>query len=405
MDGYLHFLELARNRQKKYYDAHKDAVKQKKKDERKELKDLRERFAGLGVNADAPICNECSQGNAPAPARRGRQANNAVAPVPVPVVPVVVPVPKRGAKSKFDEESVIKALQDATDFKSEATRKNYISNLKGIFRITKCPTLPKCLANFNQIKKSIEEGLQVNKKPYSLNSKKGFFQAIVYVIDHLHIPVDDATKEKYRVLMQVYVGKSKEQTDHRKTDPQYAVMPFSTYMDKIKAEFGDKSKQFLIASMYNEVTVRDDFNLEIVSSERDVKTNTEQNYLVVPRLVKNNCTVVVQSYKTDKKYGPIKVKTTTVLSKQIREWMQTNNLTDGNKLFPNKTLSDFVSTMNKSIGAMTGGINYIRQSKISEVLSKQVMTEEDRIRFGRRMGHSPLAQLKYVRAVKWDDNE
>jgi hypothetical protein len=61
--------------------------------------------------------------------------------------------------------------------------------------------------------------------------------------------------------------------------------------------------------------------------------------------------------------------------------------------------------MNKSIGAMTGGINYIRQSKISEVLSKHVMKDEDRILFGRRMGHSPLAQLKYVRSLKWGEDE
>jgi hypothetical protein len=388
MDGYLHYLELARNRQKKYYDAHKDTVKQKKKDERKELKELRAQVAGLGVNPPAPIvCDECAEDHDPISAH----------------VPVAA-VAKKGAKPKFDEASVIQALQDATDFRSEATRKNYISNMRQIFRITNCPTLPKCLANFDKIKKSIEEGLQKNKKPYSLNSKKGFFQAIVYIIDHLHVPVDDATKEKYRVLMQVYVGKSKKQTDSRKTDPAFAVMPYSIYMSKIKAEFGEKSKQFLIASLYNEVTVRDDFQLEIVSSEQEVKSDGT-NYVVVPRLLKNNCTVVIQSYKTDKKYGVIKVKTTTVLSKQIREWMETSHLTDGNKLFPNKTLSDFVSTMNKSIGAMTGGINYIRQSKISEVLSKHVMSDEDRILFGRRMGHSPLAQLKYVRSIKWSENE
>ena len=383
MDGYLHYLELARNRQKKYYDAHKDTVKQKKKDDRKELKELRERFAGLGVNAPAPVCDECAQD-------------------PVLVVAPIV-APKKG-KPKFDLPSVIQALQDATDFKSEMTRKNYISGMKQIFRITNCPTLQKCLVNYEKIKKSIEEGLQVNGKVYSLNSKKSFFQAIVYAIDHLHIPLADATKEKYRVIMQLYVGNSKKQTDKRKTDPTYAVMTYSMYMNKIKAEFGEKSKQFLIASLYNEVTVRDDFNLEIVSSEREVTAGT-QNYLVVPRLVKNNCTVVIQSYKTDKKYGVIKVKTSTVLSKQIREWMVTNNLTDGNKLFPNKTLSDFVSTMNKSIGAMTGGINYIRQSKITEVLSRQVMTDEDKIIFSRRMAHSPMAQMKYVRSLKWGEDE
>jgi hypothetical protein len=217
--------------------------------------------------------------------------------------------------------------------------------------------------------------------------------------------VDDSIKEKYKALMHVYVGKSKDQTDSRKSDPAFAVMPYATYLSKIKAEFGEKSKQFLIASLYNEVTVRDDFDLEIVSSDREVKTNTEQNYLIVPRLVKNNCTVIIKSYKTDKKYGAIKEKVSTVLSKQVRDWMLVNKLTDGNKLFPNKKLSDFVSTMNKSIGAMTGGINYIRQSKISEVLSKHVMSDEARIVLARRMGHSPLAQLKYVRSIKWGADE
>ncbi len=150
--------------------------------------------------------------------------------------------------------------------------------------------------------------------------------------------------------------------------------------------------------------MRDDLQLMIVSSEREVKTDGT-NYVVVPRLVKNNCTVIIQSYKTDKKYGVIKVKVTTGLSKQIREYLIENKLSDGNMLFPNKKLSDYVSTMKKSIGAMTGGINYIRQSKISEVLSRQVMSDEDRILFGRRMGHSPLAQLKYVRSIKWSDDE
>jgi hypothetical protein len=197
MNGYLHYLELARNRQKRYYDAHKDTVKQKKKDNRKELKELRERFAGLGVNA--PVCDECAQD-------------------PIPVVAPVV-APKKAGKPKFDEASVIQALQDSTEFNSEDTRKGYISQIKQNFRITSCPTLQKCLANYAKIKKTIEEGLQVNGKPYSLNSKKSFFQAIVYVVDHLKVPIPAATKEKYRVLQQVYVGNSKKQSEHNKTNP------------------------------------------------------------------------------------------------------------------------------------------------------------------------------------------
>jgi hypothetical protein len=155
--------------------------------------------------------------------------------------------------------------------------------------------------------------------------------------------------------------------------------------------------------MYNEVTVRDDFQLLIVSSEREITSDT-QNYLVVPRIVKNNATFVIQSYKTSQKYGIIKQKVSTVLSKMLRDWINTNNLTNGNLLFQNKTLSDVVSVMNKAVGA-SSGINYLRHAKISEILSRQVMSDEDRVMFSRRMAHSPMTSLSYVRSIKWDDDE
>jgi hypothetical protein len=382
MDGYLHYLELARNRQKKYYDAHKDAVKQKKKNDRTELKELRAKFAGFGVNAPAPVCNECAQD-------------------PVPVVAPVV-APKKAGKPKFDEASVIQALQDSTEFNSENTRKGYISSIRQIFRLTKCTTLQKCLAGYDKIKKLVETGVQVNGKPYSLNATKSLFQSIVYVVDHLKVPIPDATREKYRVLQQIYVGNSKKQTENNKTNPAHAVMLYSTYLEKIRVEFGDKSKQFLIASMYNEVTVRDDFQLTLIATEREMTSDT-QNYLVVPRIVKNNCTVIIQSYKTSSKYGILKQKVSTVLSKMLRDWITVNKLSHGDLLFQNKTLSDYVSTMNKSVGA-NSGINYLRHAKISEVMSRQVMSDEDRVKFSRRMAHSPMTSLSYVRSIKWDDD-
>jgi hypothetical protein len=384
MDGYLHYLELARNRQKRYYDSHKDTVKQKKKDDRKELKELRERFAGLGVNAPTAPCDECANQD------------------PIPVVAPVV-APKKAGKPKFDEASVIQALQDSTEFNSENTRKGYISSIRQIFRLTKCTTLQKCLAGYDKIKKLVETGLQVNGKPYSLNATKSLFQAIVYVVDHLKVPIPDATREKYRVLQQIYVGNSKKQTEHNKTNPANAVMLYSTYLGKIKAEFGAKSKQYLVAKMYDEVTVRDDFQLMIISSEREMTSDT-QNYLVVPRIVKNNATFVIQSYKTSKKYGIIRQKVSTVLSKQLRDWITENKLSHGDLLFQNKTLSDFVSVMNRAVGA-SSGINYLRHAKVSEVMSRQVMTDEDRVMFSRRMAHSPMTSLSYVRSIKWEDNE
>jgi hypothetical protein len=180
-------------------------------------------------------------------------------------------------------------------------------------------------------------------------------------------------------------------------------MLYSTYLEKIRVEFGETSKQFLIAKIYDEFTVRDDLQLLIVSSEREITSDT-QNYLVVPRIVKNNATFVIQSYKTSKKYGIIRQKVSTVLSKMLRDWITVNKLSHGDLLFQNKTLSDFVSQMNRAVGA-NSGINYLRHAKISEVMSRQVMSDEDRVKFSRRMAHSPMTSLSYVRSIKWEDDE
>ncbi len=88
----------------------------------------------------------------------------------------------------------------------------------------------------------------------------------------------------------------------------------------------------------------------------------------------------------------------------LRDWINENKLSHGDLLFQNKNLSDVVSVMNKAVGA-NSGIKYLRHAKISEVLSRQVMSDEDKIMFSRRMAHSPMTSLSYVRSIKWDDDE
>ena len=386
--AYARILKGNRDRQKKFYDLNKAKITQKKKDDRAELKELRAKFASApaaAVAAAAP-CNECAA--AAAPARRGKKGAKAT------------PAPKQVAE-KYDLPSILERVKQLVD--DGKMDRGYLSTTKTLFSITGCDTLTKCLLQFNAIEDKIKNGTKKNGEPYALNSKKSFAQCIVKLITILDIPVSEALKQKYVVLMQQYCGKSNEQSEARKSDPEHAVMPYSEYMGKIKQLFKAGSKEYLIASLYNEVTCRDNYGgIQIVNGMNDIDKSTKQNYIVVPTINKQLCTVVIQSYKTEKRYGTINEKVSSGLSKQIRQYMDTHNLTDGDALFSNNKLSTFICDMNKKVGVTTGGSNFMRHSKITEMLDKQVLSEKSRLELALKMRHSPVSQLKYVRQVKWD---
>jgi hypothetical protein len=179
-------------------------------------------------------------------------------------------------------------------------------------------------------------------------------------------------------------------------------MPYSQYIKKIKDKFGPDSKQFVVASIYKEATFRDDIaSLIVVNDKRSM--NITDNFLLAPRAARGNMTVINQAYKTQAKYGVITVPLSASLSKTLQAYIIKTGVVDGGKLFPgNKTLSSYVSIMNKAVDPNAkGGINYLRHSVVSEQLSKlKNISAEERVKLARQMGHSPLCQLAYVRSIE-----
>ena len=370
-DKYEHVLALNRARQARWREQNKEQIAEKRRADRSELIALRAHVAEL----------------------------NAVAPdVPV----AVVPPAKRDRKGAvvWDQPTVMAKLKEL-DINLN-TKAKYVGDIKAVFQLTSCLDLAKCLKNFAAIKATIETGNLISNpnKQYAVSSQKGFVQSILYVIDKLNIPLPATIKQQYVDLLGAYKIKTTDQTEARKRDPNFDVMPYTEYMTQIKEAYGADSKQYLIASLYDEVTVRDDFDLVILGSVRD-KQNETQNYLIVPPNERNRVTVIIQHHKTDKLRGDIKVVLSARLSKLVRTYMLKNELTVGNKLFTdNHTgLSGYVATMNRRIGARAG-INYIRQSKISEILSEQGLSAEDKQTLAKAMGHTAICQLKYIRGLQ-----
>jgi hypothetical protein len=149
---------------------------------------------------------------------------------------------------------------------------------------------------------------------------------------------------------------------------------------------------FVLSSLYDEATLRDDFALKIV--ERTPK-DTSENYIVD---LKTGMTLIINTYKTQEAYGQIKVKLSKKLSKRIKAYMLKNNLQSGDYLFGDNKMSDYVRYHNSKIG-VEGGISNYRKMKISEELSKN-LTDEERIELAQKMKHSPMVQLSYVRKLK-----
>jgi hypothetical protein len=133
-------------------------------------------------------------------------------------------------------------------------------------------------------------------------------------------------------------------------------------------------------------------------------TNDKDNYLIAPRASKGSLTLVINTYKTDKKYGVIRTKLSVSLSKLLRAYITKKKVAHDSRLFPeNKTgLSAFISTMTKKVApGAKGGVDYIRQSVISEQMNKAGgLTSEEKVRLAKTCAHSPNAQLAYVRSLK-----
>lgn len=289
-------------------------------------------------------------------------------------------------------------LRSENIIKTDGTFKKYKDDLKRFVTITGCDDISQCLQKHSLIIKEINNGKMKNGQPYSNNTIKSVYQSILFIIDTLNIKVD---KKPYEQEYNIRILKSNDDNAEKKENEE--VFPFKTYMEKVKDKFGDDSKMYLIASMYDELTVRDNFQLKLVSNVKDIPNDIGVgqgvpaiNYLLVPK--SGNIKIVINSYKTEAKYGIINHTFKKNVSTMIRKYITNNSIKIDDYLFGDKPLTQFVSSNNPKIG-IQGGINLFRQMKIADEI-KLAKTPEERLALADKMRHSPVSQLWYLRKQK-----
>jgi len=285
-------------------------------------------------------------------------------------------------------EDIVNALN--TIEVNAGSREKYKQDIKRLLVLTKCDNFIKCLKDYKKIINIINNSIKRNGEAYSVNTKKGLYQMIVWIIDNLHIPIPKSIKKHYNEQFEIYKISSNDETIEKQDTAE--IPTFSDYLQKIKDKYGVNSKIYVLSKLYEEVTMRDDFMLIIKPTIKDADDD-DSNYIVVPK--KENLTLIVNQYKTSNKYGQIKVKLSLPLSKIIRKYIEREKLTNDEYLFGDKNLSSFVSKMNKTIG-VKGGISVYRQMSVSDLLNTKP-TPQARQKLSAQMAHAPLTQLKYLR--------
>ena len=378
-------VEKSRLRQAKFYAKNKDKLSEKKKLDRKVLKNCKERVD------DVP-CSECAIAEAEAEAEKE------------------VIIPKKIGKAIAENEEqltleiVLKKLNEIALIevkggkpRSPKTMSSHASNIKAYFRISGCKVLNECLLHPEIVLERIENALQPKSNtPYSTNTKKSYIHSLLLVLDYCKNIISTKLKDEYREYAGIMVAKSETEKEVKDKELDSAVIMYSDYVKKVLEKCGKDSKEYLYAAMYDECPCRDDFQLGWVKT-MDETTNKNMNYLVMSD--KGKGTIVLQKYKTSgNKEKPVVVDLSTKVSKLIRTYMLTERLSYGMKLFPTKN-SKFVVQMSKKIGIDNAGINYLRHSIITE-RNKKGMTPAERYRLAEIMGHQSGTQLTYIRPVK-----
>jgi hypothetical protein len=187
--------------------------------------------------------------------------------------------------------------------------------------------------------------------------------------------------------------KTDDQQEERQADTANAVIPYSDYLQLIHDTFDVNSKERLIASLYSDIPVRDNFgSLRIIDTldEDDGKGNF---------LLRNCEHIILNNYKTKNVYDKIVYDLSAELGSLLTDYIDACEIKDF--LFPEhnkKGLSSFVISMNRKIGLKIS-MNTLRKMKVSEFLDKADINAEDRLVQSRKMGHSVKTQKTYKRKI------
>jgi hypothetical protein len=304
-------------------------------------------------------------------------------------------------KGALNYDNVIDLLKEIVP--NPKTYLNYCNLLKVLYRIMGGDNLKKILKNAKEVIKVVDIAKGVSDEEYSIATKRGIMAVILICIDKLSIPISESAMKEYvdyhgRLKMKSYIRVQNKQTEGH--EDEEIVPPIATYLKQIESKYGVISKENILANIYTHViTCRDDLQLKIVSTDRGLPVDI--NYLIIPRDKRASMSICLNKYKTEGKYKQVKISVSKATGDMIREYINKKGIEYEEYLFGDKSLSNFISKMNKAISRDYGGVNFMRHMIISNVLDKMGVNDiEERQKFAKKCMHDPvITQATYKRRI------
>ena len=297
------------------------------------------------------------------------------------------------SKLILNREVTSTKLQDKIE--SDSSKKFYANNLKTLEGILDCKNFNTCLKNAKMVIFKIESAKQKKDptKTYGTNSLKGFYQTILKLVGTIKIKISknayNAYNDRFEILNTTAHLESKERAATEE------VMDWSVYQQKVKVFFGEGSKESIIVSLYELSGFRDNLQLEVI--QKEVK-ETDKNYIIVPSNKTQNLKIILNKYKTSNAYGQDIIPIPKDLSKEIRKYLDVNDIKYNDYLFGKAKLTGFIKKFNDKMGLHVT-INKLRQMRVSDVLNNNP-TVEERVKLSKQMKHKPITGEKYIRKTK-----
>jgi len=266
---------------------------------------------------------------------------------------------------------------------SQASREMYINSMKRILKLFETDDLIKVIHDKNLVEKITTD------RP--VNTAKADLQAILKIVDTFPISISEKLKSQIKTAFDVL----KEKSFEKSAEPKDDLITFDDYIKKVEDKFGKESKQYVVATIYHELPLRDDMQLKIVDSVKATK-DKEYNYLVLNKSPKGR--VVIHNYKTSKGLGTIDKELSSKVTNILKKYMNSKDDKDRQYLFSDKKMSSYVQKMNTVLG-LKGGTNLMRHMAVNE-FEPDSKTAEEKVALAQTMGHSVATQKKYKQKKK-----
>jgi len=158
---------------------------------------------------------------------------------------------------------------------------------------------------------------------------------------------------------------------------------FAEFLEMVKSEYGEDSEEFLLMSLYSELTCRDNF-CQILLLPRFDGRRINHNYIIANNT--ETASAVINCHKTQKYQGTIRVTFSKKVSNRLKRYINTHKMQYEDCLFPQQSLSGYVSRILDRCH-LSGGISTLRDMRVSETINDPSKTSEDLQRLSQEMGH------------------